>query len=117
MITMKQILSRYSPVSTARYVSLSVSPCQAKKNLPSVSGGTFARQLDPIKLVLMYAEHGATAISVLTSEKFFHGALADGVAVGSEQVRRAQEKDGVEHVRTCVSGLRWAAIRGRKGER
>jgi tryptophan synthase alpha chain len=43
--------------------------------------------------------------------------LADGVIVGSELVRRAQGKDGVEHVRTFVSGLRRAAIRGQKGER
>ncbi len=43
--------------------------------------------------------------------------LADGVIVGSELVRRAQGKDGVEHVRTFVSGLRRAAIRRQKGER
>lgn len=79
--------------------------------------GTFARQLDPKKLALARADYEATAISVLTSEKFFHGALADGVIVGSELVRRAQGKDGVEHVRTFVSGLRRAAIRRQKGER
>lgn len=94
-----------------------MSPCRAKKDLAPVSGGTFARQLDPIKLVLTYAEHGAAAISILTSEKFFHGALADGVAVGSEPVRRAQGKDGMEQVHAFISGLRRAVIRGRKGER
>ena len=45
----------------------------------SPSHGTFARQLDPKKLALAHADYEATAISVLTSEKFFHGALADGV--------------------------------------
>ena len=83
----------------------------------SPSRGTFTRQLDPKKLALTYADHGATAIWVLTSEKLFHGALADGVIVGSEPVRRVQGKDGVEQVRTFVSGLRRAAIRGQKGER
>ena len=43
--------------------------------------------------------------------------LVDGVIVGSELVRRAQGKHGVEQVREFVSGLRRAVIRGQKGER
>jgi len=47
----------------------------------SPSRGELARRLDPVKLSLTYAQHGARAISVLTDEKFFHGSLADLTAV------------------------------------
>lgn len=53
----------------------------------SPSRGELARRLDPVKLSLTYAEHGARAISVLTDEKFFHGALADLTAVKQALVR------------------------------
>ncbi|HDL85293.1 MAG TPA: indole-3-glycerol phosphate synthase TrpC [Candidatus Acetothermia bacterium] len=47
----------------------------------SPSRGEIVERLDPVKLALIYAEHGANAISVLTDEHFFRGSLADLEAV------------------------------------
>lgn len=57
----------------------------------SPSRGELAPQLDPVELALTYAEHGASVISVLTDEKFFHGALADLTAVKQALLRASWE--------------------------
>ena len=43
----------------------------------SPSRGTFGASLNPIQLACTYAESGASAISVLTDARYFHGSLAD----------------------------------------
>ncbi len=43
----------------------------------SPSRGAFGASLNPIQLACTYAESGASAISVLTDARFFHGSLAD----------------------------------------
>lgn len=47
----------------------------------SPSRGVLATDFDPVGLAEVYAMNGATAISVLTDERFFHGALAHLEAV------------------------------------
>jgi indole-3-glycerol phosphate synthase len=47
----------------------------------SPSRGTLRAELDPAQLARVYAESGASAISVLTDGKYFHGSLADLEAV------------------------------------
>jgi len=47
----------------------------------SPSRGEIVQRLDPAKQCLIYAEHGAAAISVLTDEHFFRGSIADLEAV------------------------------------
>jgi indole-3-glycerol phosphate synthase len=47
----------------------------------SPSRGTLRAELDPAQLAHVYAESGASAISVLTDTKYFHGSLADLQAV------------------------------------
>ena len=47
----------------------------------SPSRGEISQELDPVKQALIYAEHGAAAISVLTDEHFFRGSLVDLQAV------------------------------------
>jgi len=47
----------------------------------SPSRGDIVQGLDPVKQALIYAEHEAAAISVLTDEHFFRGSLADLEAV------------------------------------
>jgi indole-3-glycerol phosphate synthase len=42
----------------------------------SPSRGVLTRDFDPVRLARIYAQNGATAISVLTDEKFFRGSLA-----------------------------------------
>src|SRR5438309_7359112 len=43
----------------------------------SPSAGTIAENRDPIEQARAYAEAGASAISVLTEPRHFHGSLAD----------------------------------------
>ena len=43
----------------------------------SPSRGILAEGLDPPSLARIYAENGATAVSVVTDERFFHGSLDD----------------------------------------
>lgn len=43
----------------------------------SPSKGVFTDDLDPVALARIYREHGASAISVLTDERFFQGSLDD----------------------------------------
>ena len=52
---------------------------EVKKASPS--RGTLNAALDPVAQARVYARAGAAAISVLTDEKYFRGALADLVAV------------------------------------
>jgi indole-3-glycerol phosphate synthase len=52
---------------------------EVKKASPSK--GTLNADLDPVAQARVYARAGASAISVLTDEKYFRGALADLVAV------------------------------------
>jgi indole-3-glycerol phosphate synthase len=47
----------------------------------SPSRGALRVELDPAQLARVYAEGGASAISVLTDAKYFHGSLADLEAV------------------------------------
>jgi indole-3-glycerol phosphate synthase len=47
----------------------------------SPSRGALRAELDPAQLARVYAEGGASAISVLTDAKYFHGSLADLEAV------------------------------------
>ena len=47
----------------------------------SPSRGTLRAELDPAQLTCVYAGSGASAISVLTDAKYFHGSLADLEAV------------------------------------
>jgi indole-3-glycerol phosphate synthase len=54
----------------------------------SPSAGTFAAGIDPAKVAQEYLLNGASAISVLTDERFFCGSLADLHAV------RSATKDG-----------------------
>jgi len=46
--------------------------------------GVICRDFDPIKLARIYAAHGASAISVLTEEKYFMGSLAYLKAIGDD---------------------------------
>ena len=46
---------------------------EIKKGSPS--RGVFAGSFDPVALARTYAANGATALSVLTDEKYFHGCL------------------------------------------
>jgi indole-3-glycerol phosphate synthase len=43
----------------------------------SPSRGVLAKNIDPLVLSRWYAQNGASAISVLTDERFFHGSLDD----------------------------------------
>ena len=47
----------------------------------SPSRGALRAELDPARLARVYAESGASAVSVLTDAKYFHGGLADLDAV------------------------------------
>lgn len=47
----------------------------------SPSAGVISQSFDPVEIALGYERHGASAISVLTDEKFFHGALEHLVQV------------------------------------
>ncbi len=47
----------------------------------SPSRGEFGASLNPVQLARTYAESGASAISVLTDARYFHGSLADLQAV------------------------------------
>ena len=49
----------------------------------SPSAGQLIEQYDPVTLAAVYEKNGASAISVLTDEKFFGGSLADLAAVRS----------------------------------
>ncbi len=55
---------------------------EVKKASPS--RGVIARDLDPVKLAQTYAENGATAISVLTEERYFEGSLEHLSAISAE---------------------------------
>src|SRR5258705_8702064 len=52
---------------------------EVKKASPS--RGTLNAALDPVAQARLYAGSGAAAISVLTDQKYFRGALADLIAV------------------------------------
>jgi len=52
---------------------------EVKKASPSK--GVISHDLDPVKLALSYATHGATAISVLTDERFFQGDIQTLTAI------------------------------------
>jgi len=53
--------------------------CEVKRRSPS--RGAIDAALDPVELTRTYVGHGARSISVLTEEDYFHGSLADLMAV------------------------------------
>jgi indole-3-glycerol phosphate synthase len=57
----------------------------------SPSRGELNAGLDPRRLARLYAENGASAISILTDEKFFRGSAGDLAALRGENL---QTKDG-----------------------
>ena len=59
----------------------------------SPSKGVFAPDLDPGALAQTYAENGASALSVLTDQRFFQGSLADLSAARSATAIPALRKD------------------------
>ena len=59
----------------------------------SPSKGVFAPDLDPGALAQTYADNGASALSVLTDERFFQGSLADLSAARSATAIPALRKD------------------------
>ena len=61
----------------------------------SPSRGTLRTDLNPTQLAGVYAEGGASAISVLTDAKYFHGSLADLEAVRAAVSMPVLRKDFV----------------------
>ena len=59
----------------------------------SPSKGVFAPDLVPAALAQTYADNGASALSVLTDERFFQGSLADLAAARSAAAIPALRKD------------------------
>ena len=59
----------------------------------SPSKGVFAPDLDPADLAQTYAANGASALSVLTDERFFQGSLADLAAARTAVSIPALRKD------------------------
>lgn len=55
---------------------------EVKKASPSK--GMLCPNLDPVKLARTYADNGASAISVLTEEKYFQGSLEHLASIGRE---------------------------------
>jgi len=64
---------------------------EVKKASPSK--GILIEDFNPLKIALLYQEHGASAISVLTDENFFHGSLNHMHLIAKSTVVPILQKD------------------------
>lgn len=77
-----------SGLATARDIELALRAGGGLKLIAEIKGaspssGILRKNLDPLEIALQYQQNGASAISVLTDERFFHGKLSH-----LEEIRR-----------------------------
>jgi indole-3-glycerol phosphate synthase len=59
----------------------------------SPSGGSIREDLDPVARTLLYGTHGASAVSVLTDQRYFGGSIADLKAAAERSLVPILRKD------------------------
>src|SRR4051812_16999393 len=64
---------------------------EVKRRSPSV--GSIREDLDPVARTVLYGTHGASAVSVLTDQRYFGGSIADLKAAAERSVVPILRKD------------------------